>query len=62
MIPGIYRNVPDIYESEGKMEIGTMNYTLIVRADEDEYEILLNGANCGYGGSGSSATTQILQV
>ncbi|QGG47627.1 hypothetical protein [Heliorestis convoluta] len=61
-IPEIYRNVPDVYLVDGKRKDSSKNYTLILRDDENEQEIWLDGANCGYGGSGPCATVQILQT
>lgn len=61
-IPEIYRNVPDVSLFEGKRENVGINYTLILKDDENDQEIWLSGANCGYGGSGPSATIKILQI
>ncbi|WP_066066195.1 hypothetical protein [Neobacillus soli] len=61
-IPEVYRNVPDVYVYDGKRESQNRNYTLILRDDENEKEFWFSGATCGYGGSGPSATKQILQI
>lgn len=61
-IPKMYRNVPDVYVHDGKRENQTHDYSLILRDNEAEKETWLSGANCGYGGSGPGATTQILQL
>jgi hypothetical protein len=61
-VPEMYRNVPDVYVYEGERKIQSITYNLILRDDENEREIWLSGANCGYSGSGPSATIQILQL
>ncbi|HDX9641101.1 TPA: hypothetical protein ACGXMH_002921 [Bacillus mobilis] len=61
-VPEIYRNVPDFYVYEGNRQDSQRDYHLILRDDEKEIETWLGGCNCGYGGSGPSATKEILQI
>lgn len=61
-IPNMYKNVPDFYIFNDKREDTERSYHFILRDDEAERETWLGGCNCGYGGSGPSATKEILQI
>jgi hypothetical protein len=61
-IPKQYRDVPEVYVFEGKVCDEKRTYQLILRDDDTDREFWFSGANCGYGGSGPSATHQILQL
>jgi len=61
-IPNKYKNVPDIYVTDNKRKDTEKSYHFILRDDESERETWLGGCNCGYGGTGPSATKEILQL
>lgn len=61
-IPEMYRDVPDFYVYEGNRQDSQRNYRFILRDEEREVETWLGGCNCGYSGSGPSATKEILQI
>lgn len=61
-VPMLYRSVPDIFLDEGNREESSRTYSLILKDSEWGQEIWIEGANCGYGGAGPSATHRILQL
>lgn len=61
-IPNTYKQVPDVYVYEGERSETSKTYLLILRDPEGEQEIWVEGATCGYSGSGPRATKDILQL
>ncbi|RFU70615.1 hypothetical protein D0469_05635 [Peribacillus saganii] len=61
-MPIKYKKVPDIYVINDNREDTEKSYHLILRDDDAERETWLGGCNCGYGGTGPSATKEILQI
>lgn len=61
-IPTMYKKVPDVYVNEGERSETLRTYPLVLRDPEWEQEIWIEGANCGYSGSGPRATKDILQL
>ena len=61
-IPINYKGIPNIYYYEGEKGFTEKDYYLILHNDNQDIMVLLGGGNCGYSGSGPSATTEILQI
>ena len=62
-LPSKYKQIPEVSMYEGKIRHIESSYNLILRCSTDNpEEIWIESSNCGYSGSGPSATNQILQL
>lgn len=59
-IPEIYRNVPDVYLFNQRREFEPKTYSFILKSRNQE--LWLSGPTCGYKGSETAATIEILQL
>ncbi|HDR7958955.1 hypothetical protein MHB59_23470 [Bacillus sp. FSL L8-0642] len=61
-IPDNYKGIPNVYYYEDEKRFTEVEYYLILHNDDQDITVLLGGGNCGYSGSGPSATKEILQI
>lgn len=61
-IPDNYKGIPNVYYYEGEKRFTEVEYYLILHNENQDITVLLGGGNCGYSGSGPSATKEILQI
>lgn len=62
-IPAKYSDIPSYYLNEdGRWRDKKTTYLLILESLESDQEVWIEGATCGYGGTGPGATIEILQI
>jgi len=60
--PSKYVDLTCYGKYEGEVHETKRTYSLILKCDESDKEVWIEGATCGYSGAGPSATSEILQM